>query len=283
LVSFRRISFEAAMRHLLLSLACCLVASFALAADDKADKAGGDKKPGEPADNSGFDRPEFKQPIREAGAKPGNGLASKGPASKSDRIAKILAGLEPKEAPKPQPMQPMDDPAAQILTIFQQLDQDANGLITRGEYRVLLDQAGDKREQLQGLFFLLDSSPRDERISAQEARQGAEQIGRLASLMGGGKPNEGNRNGNNQVNPAIAQMTQATLAKLDANGNGRISRREAGDDPQAMQAFAIGDTNQDRELSGEEIYAYFARQAAQAQPPGFNPGKLEVPNKKKKD
>lgn len=252
-----------------LSTALILIALPAWAADEKK----GEAKPGEEKTESGL--PKVVGGVGKTD-KTGKSVADKTPAD--ERIAKILAGLEPKAAPaKADPMKtaPMIDPAVQILATFNALDQDGSGTVSWMEFREL----GGNIDRLREIFDHLDNN-NDGRINGQEARKGIEYLTNIMNGKngtGGNRPDGGgNNNGgnNNQPNPVIVAQTQAIFAQLDANGNGRISMREAGDNAAAKQAFALGDTNQDKELTFEELYNYFLQQAQAAQPAGFVPGKL---------
>lgn len=112
------------------------------------------------------------------------------------------------------------------------LDANGDGVIDRSE------AAASPR--LQSRFDALDAN-RDGRLSADELRQARGQ--------------RGNRHGGHRGD--------AGIARLDANGDGRISRAEAAADPRLAGDFAQIDGNRDGDITRGELRAWRERQRPQ--------------------
>jgi len=206
----------------------------------------------------------------------------KKPDEKSDRAKKILEALD-KPSPMPMPKRPVAGkpvggkdapmmppeitPAQRVAQLLGQADMDGSGTITRQEMAAVLDAMGPAGQQigqrLSPVFRKLDTN-RDGALSTEEANKGVQDLVSVFFPEGRGRDGgKGEGNGRREgVDPRMAFLAQAIMARLDRDRDGKISEREVMGDKQVEQAFVMADTDQDKHLSADEIAAFLQKTVA---------------------
>lgn len=141
-----------------------------------------------------------------------------------------------------------------VAEIFAKIDKNADGFVSQVEFSLVVQQMGALgqllKPKLVQIFLQIDAD-RNGAISVAESQMAADYFAQQAQLKA--------QHQRAQRNQRIWQLAQQAIARLDGNHNGRISQREARRDRQVLGVFEQVDTDGDKQLSAEEVYAYLAR------------------------
>jgi len=149
-----------------------------------------------------------------------------------------------------------------VAEIFNKLDLDANGLVTKMEFGALVVKLGVLgqllKPRLVQLFLQLDAN-RDGMINVAESQMAADLFAKQAQLRAARRKATEDQK--------VWQMARQVMARLDTNRNGKISQREVRRDRQVAEVFHHIDTDLDKKLTGEEIFRYLEDKLSAPPPP----------------
>jgi Ca2+-binding EF-hand superfamily protein len=181
--------------------------------------------------------------------------------NKTERSAEILAALDDNKDGKldnaevgqavAEQRRERDEIGQRVGEMFDKLDLDTNQVLDPNEFKALIERLGPLGKLMQprlGQFFNRMDADRNGQISMVESQFAADYFAEQAGMR---RKQEAAKK-----NDKLVQMTQQTLAQLDRNRNGEISTREAKRNAEVDKVFGLIDTDDNKKLTGQEIYKY---------------------------